>query len=164
MTAPKSVLWRDLTLLIAVPLVLLGILAAILYLPRLSVRPDYDFIYSRCSEYQCSTRYIVENGTVAERTDTTWSSSRSVPSQLYYYDVGANESRALTYDEAARYNLAAGSHSPDGYTVKRQSRSSGFLFGGGYDSQWVIGKNQAWRPIAIDDTMHEDVVILGWVK
>ncbi len=149
--------FKDALLLFIVPIGIIALLIAFLYIPRLFANPVYDFIY--CEGYSCDNRFTVNpSGAIAESNNPhSYEMSR-----LYYYDVERDAMRPLTIDEANRYRLDTSSKSPDGYVLKNTSNGGGFLFGGGYDNSWSLTKGLISKPVALNSNGESDEFI-GWV-
>lgn len=182
MSASPSTTKRDILLLLSVPLGLLALLAAIVYIPQALARPAHDFIYSLCSSYRCRDSVSVENGKIisdfeahvttlgdAEEFEQLLSerSRESLP-QLYYYDVSNDASRPLTFSEAQRYTVDGSSRAPDGYTLIHESSSSGFLFWGSSSSEWVLKNGLYKKSVDIGESGRyyggRDIIFIGWVQ
>src|SRR5690606_30012082 len=120
---------KEIILLFSVPIAIILLVIGFLYVPRLFAHPGYDFIY--CSGYSCDNTFSVNpSGQLTITSDDK--PYRIDDSNLYYYDIERDASRPIHESEASRYTLDATSKSPDGYTLKRSSGSSGFLFWSDY--------------------------------
>lgn len=149
---------KEIVLLFSVPIGIIAIIVAFLYVPRLFAHPGYDFIY--CSGYSCDNRFSVNpSGELTVSTENTRYSFDE--SSLYYYDVERDASRPIHSDEASRYKLDATSKSPDGYTLKRSSGSSGFLFWSEYHRSWSLSKGVVSQPVTL--STGSDNRFIGWV-
>ncbi|HSX32585.1 MAG TPA: hypothetical protein VLF43_04945 [Candidatus Saccharimonadales bacterium] len=159
---------KDLLLLFAVPAGIAVLTAGIVYIPRLFANPTYDFIYSFCNDYRCSTNYSVDDtGSITQRSsnasDAGYYSDRA---SLRYFDTSDNSSRSLTLQEAKRYQLNTSSKSPDGYTLTKQGSSGGFLFWDNYDEGWYLkngGKKKSVMLANNNSYYSSDITFLGWV-
>lgn len=168
MTAKKSTTVRDIILLISVPLALIAILAAVVYVPRWMANPSYDFIYSVCESYRCSQRASVTNGVlvIEERGGDSNVRFDDPSLQLRYYDVSERSSRALTAEEAQQFKLDSASRSPDGYTLTRESSSSGFLFWSDSSSGWVLKDGLRKKSVELERqySYGNSITFIGWVE
>lgn len=158
---------RDILLLLSVPLGLLVLLAAIVYIPQALARPAHDFIYSSCeTSYYCSGRMVVEENKLVYRSGVRDRVDQQP--QLYYYDVSENSSRPVTLGEAHEYQLNSSSRAPDGYTLTHESSSSGFLFWDGGSSQWVLKNGLYKKSVDIGESDRyysgRDITFVGWVQ
>ncbi len=153
---------RDLVLLMAVPLTLMTILAAIVYLPRLLAHPSHDFIYTTCESYDCYNTIRVQDGAIVVSN----SNPNKTPVTLRYYDVSEQAYRTLTPAEAQQYTLDSSSRSPDGYALEERSSSSGFLFWSDVESdQWFLENGLYKKPVHFGGTgYYNDITLVGWVK
>lgn len=157
---------KDLLLLVSVPLAVIAIGSAVLYVPRYLANPSYDFIYYNCESYSCSNSYFVStDGQIEERQEQR-GYSFAEPSELYYYDVQNDSTRAISLSEARNHRLEPSSKSPDGYTLSRDDSGGGFLFWGDYESGWYLIDGVKRRKITISPNTYYsgDVKFLGWVE
>jgi len=164
---------KDLLLLFAIPIAIAVFAAAVIYVPRLFVNPKYDFIYSTCDDYSCRNSYSIDStGYVSQ--DYSNSSNSDYYNRTYnrtaslrYYDSSNDSTRSLTLEEARRYHLNTSSKSPDGYTLARESSSSGFLFWGDYDEGWYLKNGAKKKKVELTTTgsyYSRDARLLGWVN
>lgn len=152
---------RDILLLFSIPIGIIAVLIAFLYVPRLFAHPAYDFIY--CEGYKCDDRFSVDpNGNLQVAPEDDRRYSYSYDADLFYYDVQRDATRPLQADEATRYRLDATSKSPDGYTLKYSSGGGGLLFWGGGQRSWSLNKGLASKPLEID-VRYGDNTFIGWV-
>lgn len=150
--------FREIVLLFSVPLAIIVAIVSFLYVPRIFANPGYDFVY--CSGYSCDNRFLVNpSGQLTIATDSN--RYRGSDSNLYYYDVERDATRPIHGDEASRYKLDATSKSPDGYTLKQNSGSSGFLFWSDYSRSWSLSKGIVSQPITLGTD--SDNTFIGWV-
>lgn len=151
---------KEILLLFSVPIGIIILIVAFLYVPRLFANPTYDFIY--CEGYSCDNRFSVDpNGTLAVSSETD-SYSYYNDYSLHYYDVQRDATRPLHISEATRYQLDATSKSPDGYTLKHHSSGGGLLFLGNYQDSWSLSKGIVSKPLTLD-TRGGDNIFIGWV-
>lgn len=158
---------RDVILLLSIPLALMVLLAAIVYLPQILARPGHDFIFSHCSSYRCKDAVSVKDGVVSLQSANSADYYESTSPTLYYYDVAAGTYRQLTVEEAQAYRLDSTQRSPDGYVLKRESSSSGFLFWSDSNSGWVLQNGWYKKPVDLVDGQRyydNDMKFVGWVK
>lgn len=158
---------KDLLLLFAIPAAIAIFAAAVVYIPRLLANPKHDFIYSVCDDYRCSNGYSVNAaGYVAQKYVSSSDYYDHHPASLRYYTASNDSTRSLTLEEAKQYGLDSSSKSPDGYTLSRESSSSGFLFWGDYDEGWYLKNGTKKKKITITNGSpyySRDVTFLGWV-
>lgn len=161
---------KDLILLFAIPIAIAVFAAVVIYVPRLLADPKYDFIYSICDDYRCKNSYSVDSTDYI--TQDYYSSSSNLnyydrTASLRYYDSSNDSTRSLTLEEARRYRLNTSSKSPDGYTLARESSSSGFLFWGDYDEGWYLKNGAKKKKIELttnNSYYSRDVKFLGWIN
>lgn len=165
MNKRRSTAKRDILLLISVPLGLLVLLAAIVYVPQALARPTQDFIYTLCEDYYCGGRVGVHDGRVRYQPELGVVRNPRPPI-LRYYDVSAGSARPLTLQEAEDYQIDSSSRSVDGYALISEASSSGFLFGGSSRNGWALKNGLYKKPVELGatDPYSSDVKFIGWVK
>lgn len=157
---------KDLILLFAIPIGIAILAVAAVYTPRLLANPKYDFVYSVCSSYSCSDDFSVDSSGHISQRAINRDYYREVTT-LRYYSVKDNSTRSLTPEEAKRYQLNASSKSPDGYSLTKEDRDSGFLFWGSHDSGWYLKDGIKKKKIELSTVgsySSRDVTFLGWVN
>ena len=173
--APKTAsLKKEFLIFISIPVGIILLLVAVLVLPSLFARPQYDFLYSYCSSYDCNGSILVDNNGHAEQTGagaTTTNSyySRSSP-EIYYHDTRNNSSRRIELVEAISYKLDPSTKSPDGYSFTQGGSSdSGFLFWGySSDYSWYLKKSSLIKSkplnLGVSGYDSQNVKLVGWVQ
>src|SRR5690606_20835873 len=80
----------EITVLLSIPILLILIVLAVLFLPRLFANPGYDFVY--CTGYSCSSEFSTnENGEITQ-TDSDLYRPYRESSSLHLYDVSEDSS------------------------------------------------------------------------
>ena len=160
---------KDLILLFAIPIAIAAFAALVVYVPKLLANPKYDFVYSVCDDYHRKNSYSVDaTGYVFQ--DYSTSSNLDYydhTASLRYYDAASDSTRSLTLEETRRYRLNTSSKSPDGYTLIRESSSSGFLFWGDYDEGWYLKSGSKKKKVELTNNVSyysRDANFLGWVN
>lgn len=160
---------KDLVLLFGIPIAIAVFAAVVIYTPMLSANPKYDFVYSVCDDYRCRNSYSVDaTGYIYQ--DYPNSSSLDYydhTANLRYYESSNDSTRSLILEEAKRYRLNTSSKSPDGYTLTRESSSSGFLFWGDYDEGWYLKNGAKKKRVELttnNSYYSRDVKFIGWVN
>lgn len=160
-TVPNSPLkkhLKEILLLFSVPVGVIAIIIAFLYVPRLFANPAYDFIY--CEGYSCESRYSVgSHGRLIVSNETNRYSYNS--DRLYYYDLERDATRPIQAADASGYLLDPTSKSPDGYLLQQNTNSGGFLFWGSYNRSWSLKKDFAAKPVTLEG---RDINFIGWVQ
>lgn len=161
--------FKDLVLFFSIPIGIALFAAAAIYIPRLLANPKYDFVYSLCSSYTCRDGYTVDNTGRVINEPIPPSSSRfsSDTSTLRYYDIKSDSTRSLTLEEAQKYRLNTSSKSPDGYSLSKENRSSGFLFWSSGSEGWSLKDGVKKKNIELfNDGSYSsrDITFLGWVE
>lgn len=148
---------KEILLLFSVPIGIILIIVAFLYVPRLFANPTHDFIY--CEGYSCDSRFVVDtNGKLTLSTESARNSYRDY--RLYYYDAKRDATRPIQLADAESYLLDASSKSPEGYTLEQNTNGGGFLFWSDYSRNWSLKKGFATKPVALSGS---DITFIGWV-
>lgn len=163
---PRSAV-KDLLLLFSIPAGIALLAALAVYVPRMMAKPAYDFIYTYCESYDCATTYAVNsNGVIEKQPIDSTNGFRQREAVLMYYDVSDDARRVLSYEDARGYKLSTSSKSPDGYSLSRNSGSSGFLFWHSSNDGWRLENGMKQRDIQLNNSSSyysDDVKFLGWV-
>lgn len=158
--------FKDLALLFAIPIGIALLAAIIIYTPRLLANPKNDFIYSVCSDYDCSYNFNVNRtGRISQyNLDTSYYGSEPI---LKYYNAKDGSTRSLTSEDAKRYHLNSSSKSSDGYSLVREESGGDFLFGGNYKSNWYLKNGAKKKKVELftgDSYGSSDIKFLGWIE
>jgi hypothetical protein len=166
---------------ISLPILLIAIVSLVIFIPSLSIKPQYSFIYianDGFSDYDqfYKNTYVIENEQIAlkpvpTRKDVTFKLKGDSPI-LYFYDMKNNTSRKISLEEAQEYLVDAGPSSPDGYTVTYQYNTDGIfdLFGSrGNNGEYIISKGRGSKKLtglAFTDQNYyqQNLTLVGWVK
>lgn len=159
----------------------------IIYVPSMSIKPQHNFLYtnSGISSYygvpQYAEKYdidptgklvtIKEDIDEEKRLNYRYTPKQGAP-ELYLYDVKAETSKQITFEEAEKFVLEKGPSSPDGYSVIFDENGSGGVITelvGGYDRGYgyVMTKGGAKKKITgLVDTpsSYRQLLIVGWIK
>lgn len=164
----KNTYIKDLLLLFAIPIAIALIAAALIYIPRLTANPSYDFIYSICEDYRCSNNYVVDaTGHISVSEDTTEPLRNYRTASLKYYDAANDSTRTLTVDQARTYTLNTSSKSPDDYTLTHENSRSGFLFWSESNTGWYLKDGTKKKKIdllPVGSYSSRDITFLGWIN
>lgn len=158
----KEILKKNFGLIVAflLPLVLVAGVALSIYIPRMYVKTNYNFIYATCSEnssyyytYDCKN-YLQRRFTIVENiltvnevnyeelypnqkvVDPNYKNMNS-SARIFLHDIKNNESREISLEEAKKMKYDGLLTSPDGVTVTSNYTNSGsdfFPFGGSSSS------------------------------
>ena len=154
---------KDISLLLAVPLAIILIVGAFVYIPRLLAHPKYNFLYSTCQDYDCVGSYVVDGSRIMTTgTSEDYRADFPQPS-LRYYDVASGSSHAISMSSAKSLQLDNSSRSPDGYTLKQDSSDSGLLFWSSSDNNWYL-KDGAMQKSVNLPTDSTPVKFIGWIE
>ncbi|HSX29545.1 MAG TPA: hypothetical protein VLE73_03220 [Candidatus Saccharimonadales bacterium] len=160
---------KDLVLLFSIPLAIAFLAGIAVYVPRLSAKPSYDFIYTYCPDYSCTTSYSMTGDGHVQQSKADISGFKPQHAQLRYFDTSANASRVISYDDAQHYTLINSSKSPDGYRLTRGTSDGGFLFwSDGGSTSWYLENGWKKRTVQLvtgqNSYYSNDTTFLGWVQ
>ena len=162
---------------LAVPVLMIILVAAFIYLPGIGKKPKVNFLYmtgnnvydyAYNSGYQISGGHLIYNPPVPPITNRP-NNVVSDDAHFYVYDVAGNQAKEVTLAEAEGYSLDSSNTSSDGYTIQQGNGNSGdFLFGGGegdYSSWFIKGHNRAIKlNLKLSGTYYSNFRFLGWVE
>lgn len=162
---------KQLIAVISLPLVMMLVVALIVYVPSLFIKPTYDFIYYTCDGYCYSQNIDVKSGKVVEtfkQNNYGYAVRPNDPSPvIYLYSVEDGESREITLEEAQKYELDDSYKSPDGFEITNGGGySGGFILGGYYGDGDSVKKLQKGTASFDTDIDRYDYYFnfLGWVE
>ena len=154
---------------LAVPVLMILLVAAFIYFPDLGKHPKYNFVYMTGSDvyyYDYGHGYQVNGGRLVSPSLTNYNQPEP---HFYIYDVEKNVATEVTLNQAQNYSLDPTNTSSDGYTVQRGNGGGGdFFFGGGgydYDSWFIKGHNRAVKlNLKLTGSTYSNFRFLGWVE
>lgn len=151
----------------ALPLLMIAVVAAILYIPGKLHKPTYNFLYTSGDNYYSNESYVVRNGKLMKISGTNYvDPERAAVAQLYIHDVTTNKSKPISYEEAQLISLDSNEESPDGYTVRdgNEGRSYFPFFGGPYTNDVFLTGHNSSRKLAVRKINNYDSVsFIGWI-
>jgi hypothetical protein len=160
---------------IAIPIVMIILVAASIYVPMLFAHPKYSFLYVSGDEYNSEYIYRIHNGALVkekrenEKGDNlSYGRSYNGEQKLFYHDIEKNESREISFEEAKNLNLNTNVKSPDGFEIMSGWQDGGifpFFMGRSHSGQY-IKKNSFSKELktqSSDDYYYYDFHFLGWV-
>ncbi len=132
---------------IAIPVLMIVLVAASIYLPGLfSPAPKVNFLYVIGDDYYQGQQYTVENGKLTKREVKYPEHYTPGVVRLFIHDVATNQSREVSFAEAQQLPLDANAKSPDGFEVVYGSRGDGifplfFFHSEDYNTVYLKGHN-----------------------
>lgn len=161
---------------ITLPVLFIALISVAVYIPRLSLHPQYNFVYTPAywSTYDVQNDYKITDGHLVMTPNSLPKDVKQpakVAPDLYLYDIQNNTSHQITFEEAQKYTFTAGPSSPDGYVVGFKNGNAGIfeLFGSSGDYNAVyISKNGAGKKL---DAIASDAYgyrggfrFIGWIQ
>jgi hypothetical protein len=165
---------------LAIPVLMIILVAAFIYLPGIGQKPKENFLYLTgnnaynygSQEYVVSGGHLIKNPPVpAPATPTPYypPADNTVP-KFYLYNVVTNTSTELTFEQAQSYTLDSSNTSVDGYTVEQGTGGGGDLFFGGapadYNDWFIKGHNRSEKlNLKLTGTdSYSNFQFLGWIQ
>ncbi len=168
---------KNIPLIIAlcIPVLMILVLAAVIYLPGLGKKPAHNFIYMTGDNYYNygQSKYLVSDGYIRENPSATITPALyykpvASDSRLFLYNVTTNIATELNIQQASQYRLDPSQASADGYKVERGNSNGDFLFGSGggdYNSWFIKGHNRSTKlNLKLNSTDYYNMQFLGWVE
>ncbi len=162
---------------LSVPVLMIVLVAAFIYLPAIGHKPEYNFLYTSGAnfyypyggepQYQVSGNHLIQNS-----KPTTTPAGIIMPDnirpRLYVYDVDKNTTTEISFQQAQSYQLSSGNTSPDGYIIEQgnSSGNGGLLFGGvpeDYNSWFIKGHNRGQK-LNLQLNGENNFQFLGWME
>ncbi len=165
---------------LAIPVLMIALVAAFIYLPGIGQKPKYNFLYATgINIYSLSSdingSYNVESGHITYHQPQRqpnpiqpfYKSDVAEP-HFYLYNVTKGTAEELTFDQAKTYSLDPANVSEDGYTVQRGNGGGDFIFGGGgsdYNNWYIKGHNRSTKLNLKSSSLdYYNFQFLGWIK
>lgn len=165
-----------------IPVLMVVFVAASIYLPKRSLNPQYDFLYTtesypsyteRVGDSYVSHRYYVDGDTLAEETaplptkDGYYSADLKKP-MFYRYDVKTNTSTKLTLEDAKKLKLNDARKSPDGLEVVHGSNTGGvfpffFFDENNYNTVYLKQGNASRKLDITADNRYPGITFIAWI-
>jgi hypothetical protein len=161
---------------LAVPVLMILLVAAFIYFPGIGKHPKHNFLYLSGNDvyyygsgqgYQVSGGHLVFNPPSAASAPSYY--AQQGQPHFYIYDVAKNEATEVSLAEAQSYTLDPTNTSSDGYTIQQgNGGGSDFLFGGGggdYTSWFIKGNNRAIKlNLKLTGSSYSNFRFLGWIE
>ena len=111
---------------ICIPLFMIVLVAASIYLPGLfAPPPQVNFLYVTGDDYYQGQQYVVEQGRLAKREVKYPEHYTPGVTRLFVHDVAMNRSREIPFEDAQHLSLDPSAQSPDGFEVVYGSHEYG---------------------------------------
>lgn len=165
---------------ITLPILFIVIISAVVFIPTLFVKPQYNFIYTSENSYNYNNQiykntYKIDNEHIVlvPQSLKPYEISTGDAPTLYLYDVKLNTSHQISIDEAKNLSIDAGPSSPDGYAINYKTSNEGIfgLFGSNSNNNgyYVTKNNGSKRLDALANTGYSyynngSFKLIGWVK
>ncbi|MDB5225025.1 MAG: hypothetical protein JWO43_647 [Candidatus Adlerbacteria bacterium] len=165
-----SFIKRNITLLLGllIPVGMVVLVAASVYLPGFFIKPHTNFLYSigdntyNCQKFSVSRGKVLIADTSGEKCDAA-----NTP-RLYTYDVSEKKSTEVAPETAAALTVNDMPESPDGFSITTGSSGGGFLFFYGssrdYNSQYLVGHGYSDKlSLPQSGNYYNQFRFLGWI-
>lgn len=158
---------------IAIPVIMIILVAVSIYIPPLFMHPKYNFLYVSGDEYNSEYTYHISGGTLVKEKkernkndDYGYNRSSYREQKLFLHDTQKNESREISYEEARGLKLDTDEKSPDGFEVISSWSGGGFLFfdGGSHRGQYLKRNSYSKKlNTQASGDYYYDFNFLGWI-
>jgi hypothetical protein len=162
---------------LAIPVLMIILVAAFIYLPGIDQKPKENFLYLSGSnnyypygqqQYQVTSDHLIQNPAPTS-TPSNYPVPDNAAAHFYIYDVTKNTATELTFTQAKTYTLDSSNTSADGYTIQQGNSGGGDgLFGGvpdDYNNWFIIGHNRSIKlNLKLTGTDYDNFQFLGWVN
>jgi hypothetical protein len=165
---------KNLSLIIALalPILMVIIIAASIYIPRRSVNPQQDFIYMLEDDYGYSYKSFEVTNNKLQRTNREGAKAddllKATEPKLYIHDVQTNHSREVQYDEVSSLLINGATLSEDGYEVVSGRTGGGFLLfsSGSYGGFFIKNQSGASKKLQLSLSSRDfyRYHFVGWIK
>lgn len=166
---------------ISIPILMIVLIAASIYLPGLFIKPKFNFLYLSGEfryDYNNQPLYIIENEKLIKNKITYYEDTYryytppKYDAKFYIYDVTTNESKQVSFEEAQKLTLDSNKKSPDGFEVVYGSRGDGFFpfFYGSetdYETRYLKGNNVSKKlniQLSRTYSFYNNFNFIGWIK
>jgi len=170
---------KNITLIlgISIPILMILFVAGSVYLPRLFIKPQFNFLYGSGDDFSYKKGlYSVQDGRLLKSGVKQPEDQHLQPvldeSKLYIYDLVKNEAREISLAEAQSLNLDPSIKSPDGFEVVKGGGAEGYYFLPhffetriDYDTRYLSGHNQSRKlNLQLGRAPFGSFRFLGWIK
>lgn len=151
-----------------IPVMMIGLVAASIYLPRLYHHPTINFLYYFINPNRCFD-YVVKNGKLIQQKNEGgyYGKADNCSESLYFYDVLAAKSVSVDFGEMKGLSLSSEKQSADGFKIEIPESDTGyfpFYFNSyDYDERYLKGNGVALKINFPDNMRGHDFIFLGWV-
>lgn len=155
-------------LALALPLLMILLVAISIWVPPMFYTPKYNFIYSVDTQYYGSEYLVVEQKRLVDHTPVEYIGTQQV--QLYHYDVKSDTSTPISFIDAQKYALLDSEESPDGYKVVSGHNNEGFFpfyWGGNFNGETYMVNNFSSKKLKVIKNSirnYEPIHFLGWIQ
>ncbi|MEK7185056.1 MAG: hypothetical protein AAB726_00320 [Patescibacteria group bacterium] len=169
---------------IALPVVLILAVLGTVLVPKFTMSPEYDFIYTDYYYqggfyndfnyyYDMQDGFIVKKDILPPPAGQEYLYRNRVPRDpsLYFYDVKKDTSRKISYEEVRVLRLEPGPTSPDGFLIENIYSDNGIfdLFGSNSDRNGLfLVKNAYKKKLKIQNMDffygNSHTPAIGWIK
>ncbi len=157
---------------VSIPILMIVLVAAVIYLPRLFYHPAYNFLYATSDDFYATQQYDVQDGKLIKKDVRRYGPSTPLEeAKLYIHDVATNQNKEVSFSEAQQLNLDPDRQSPDGFEiVTGDHRGDFFPFSfssdSDYCSRYISGHNVS-RKLDLKRSSNaycDGVKFIGWIQ
>ena len=162
---------------LAIPVLMIILVAAFIYMPGFGKKPQYNFLYLTGNnvypyggqQFVVSAGHLVQTLPQTPPPNAPSYTTYVDPIHFYLYDVSSGTATEVSFARAQTYALDPSNTSADGYIIQQgSSDGGGLLFGGtpvDYNSWFIQGHNRSIKlNLKLTGTYYNNFQFLGWVN
>lgn len=147
---------------ISLPILLILIIVAVVYIPRVFMKPVFNFLYVTGPSYSTYGKFYVVNGDLSEKAPKDdYERIKFEKIQLFKYDVESKESYEITFQDAREFSLKAANNSPDDFSIERRRVGSSFFSYSGSNYDLYLKKGSFSKRLKVKGGIYKE--FLAWI-
>jgi len=147
---------------ISLPILLVLVIIAVVYIPTLFMRSKFSFLYVTGPTYLNSQKFSVVNGALEERMPKDDNErTRFEKIELFKYDAESKESYEIAFQDAIGLSLKASNNSPDDYKIERRRAGSSFFSSLSSDYDIYLRKGSISKRLKVKGDTYKE--FLAWI-
>lgn len=157
---------------ISIPILMIILVAASIYLPGFFIKPQYNFLYVNGDDsyYNERHQYSVQDGKLIRNEMKDSEGKAYTYARLFLYDVIKDKSREVTFEEAQNLGIDPSDVSPDGFEIAYGSHGSGifpffFYSNTDYNTRYLTGHNISKKlNLQLIGSYYNSFRFIGWIN
>ncbi len=161
---------------ISIPIAMILLIAASIYIPGLLIQPKFNFLYTIDDNYPYNGQQmysVVNSKLINNEIELSGIRDYNPPrnkSKLFVYGVTNNIGQEVSFEQALKLNLDPNLKSPDGFEIVNGSQGGGgfpFFFypGTDYNTKYLKGHNVSKKiNVQSSELNYFTFRFVGWIK